>query len=228
MGYKILLLDLDDTILDFGKGERLALEETLRAAGLPFDEELARGYALINDECWRMLERGEIGKQELIVLRFKRFLDRYGLFADAAALNGEYMERMSEKAIFLPGAEDFLKKAGKRLRLFLITNGTAWVQEKRLLKAGLYGGFEGIFISERLGAKKPDVLFFERVAASIDGFSREETVVMGDSLSSDILGAENYGLDAIWFNRKGWENDGTATPAYTVSTYAEAEKILNV
>lgn len=228
MSYEFLLLDLDDTIFDFSGGERSALSQALSEWGIALSDQMAKRYAAINDGCWKMLEKGQIEKERLIVCRFELFFREFGIKADAAAVNRRYMEHVSEKAVFLPGAESFLQRVRGKYRLFLITNGTAWVQRKRIAASGIAQYFEGIFISEEVGAKKPDVLFFERVAESIDGFSRKKALVMGDSPSSDMLGAENYGLDAIWFNPSGKENTVGVKPRYTVCSYEQAEKILNV
>jgi YjjG family noncanonical pyrimidine nucleotidase len=226
--YKILLLDLDNTLFDFSGSERLALRRVLTEQGVEFRPEMAERYGRINDECWKMLEREQITKERLIVYRFERFLSEFSIGKDAAIMNRLYMEAVASSPLLLEGALPFLEKLKGRYRLYAVTNGTAFVQKRRLALSGIDRFFEEVFISEELGVQKPSPLFFERATKRIPDFSKEWALVVGDSLSSDMQGAENFGLDAMWFNPCGKENETGLRPRYTVSSYGEAEKILNV
>ena len=228
MQYEFLLLDLDNTLFDFSGAEKEALQRVLTEEGLPFYPQMIERYAAINDSCWKAFEEGRVEKSRLTVWRFELFLDFYGIKADAARINRLYMESLSRSPLLLAGAEEFLEKLQKKYKLYAVTNGTAFVQRRRIADSGISRYFEEIFISEELGVQKPHLLFFEMVAERIGGFSKEKALVIGDSLSSDVKGAENYGLDAMWFNPKGKQPDKGLTPRYTVSSYGEAEKILNV
>lgn len=228
MKYEYLLLDLDNTLFDFSRAEYLALEWVMKKQNAAFCRGMAERYGQINDACWKMLEKGQIKKDRLIVYRFELFLKEFGIKGDAALFNRLYMERLADSPLLFEGAVSFLEKLAEKYRLFAITNGTAFVQEKRLAASGLDRFFEKVFISEHLGAEKPAPLFFEKVSDSIEGFLKEKALVIGDSLSGDILGAENYGIDAMWYNPQSKKNDQGVSPIYTVQSYGEAEKILNV
>lgn len=206
MKYEILLFDADDTLFDFGACEALAFKETMADFGVEIDGEMGRRYAAINDSCWKRFERGELEKKELVVLRFALFLEEYGKTGDPAAINARYLEALSRQAILLEGARELLEALKERARMFIITNGTYAVQKGRFARSGLLPYFEEVFISEKMGTKKPEKRFFELVEEAIDGFDPQKTLVIGDSLTSDMAGAYAYGLDRLWFNPKGKEN----------------------
>lgn len=197
MTYSYLLFDADNTLFDFHAGEKNAFQTALADFGFRETAEDYPLYSQINDSLWKLLEKGEITKDGIFATRFDRFLEKTNRQADGKALNACYKAHLAEQAILFPNAEELLQALKERgFRLFLITNGDKTVQNTRLTKSGLGQYFEKVFISEEIGAAKPDTRFFDAVANAIEGFSKEKALVIGDSETSDILGANRYGIDA--------------------------------
>ncbi len=199
---RYVFLDLDDTILDFHKAEAAAIEKTMRAFGIAVTEENAACYSRINKACWEALERGEITRAALRKIRFERF------FAEMKAEGAErapavYEGYLSEGHYFVDGAEALLSELYGKYKLYLATNGLASVQAGRVASAGIEKYFEARFVSEEIGFNKPSLEYFEACFGKIEGFCREEAVIVGDSLSSDIKGGICAGIKTVWFNPKG-------------------------
>ncbi|MCI7726223.1 MAG: YjjG family noncanonical pyrimidine nucleotidase [Clostridiales bacterium] len=197
---EFLLLDLDDTILDFHKAERIALSKTFRDFGLEPREEVLELYHKINKWHWEQLELGVMTRDQVLVGRFDRLFQELGMEVDAAACMKRYEHNLSIGHYFLPGAEEAVKKLHEKYRLFLVSNGTATVQHGRLTSAGLYPYFEQVFISQNIGYNKPDKAYFDRCFERIPGFAPEKALMVGDSLTSDIKGGINAGLKTVWVN----------------------------
>lgn len=198
-----VLLDLDDTILDFHLSENKAIKQTLHDFALPDDDETARLYSRFNDSVWKKLEKGEMTREEILVERFRLLVQALGADADPCTINERYRVYLSRGSDLLPGAETLLKTLYGRYRLFIVSNGSTVIQQHRLSGAGIERYFEGIFFSEAIGADKPSKLFFDRCFARIENFEREKAVLVGDSLTSDILGGINAGVRTCWFNPSG-------------------------
>ncbi|MBQ4121969.1 MAG: YjjG family noncanonical pyrimidine nucleotidase [Clostridia bacterium] len=197
MTYTFLLFDADNTLFDFHAGEKIAFQKALADFDFSETPEDYPLYSAINDSLWKSLEKGTITKDGIFATRFVRFLEETNRQGDGAALNTSYKAHLAEQAILLPHAEEVLQTLKARgFRLFLITNGDKTVQNSRLQKSGLGQYFEKVFISEEIGASKPDTRFFDAVANAIDGFEKDKALVIGDSESSDILGANRYRIDA--------------------------------
>ncbi|MDO4317574.1 MAG: YjjG family noncanonical pyrimidine nucleotidase [Lachnospiraceae bacterium] len=195
--YKILLMDLDDTILDFKKTEREALRKAFGGYGLELDEAQIHAYSAINLRCWKRLERKEINKEELKTLRFSEFLGTLPKAPPVSVeqVNRDYMEALGSFVFPLPGAEEAVRTLAQSYRLAVITNGTTWVQERRFAGLSVRGCFERMFISDELGVQKPDPRFFEQVREAMGEADASRYLVIGDSLTSDILGGIWAGMD---------------------------------
>ena len=198
--YEFLFLDLDDTILDFHKAERLAIAKTITQFGVEPTEEVLTLYHHINKAHWEMLERGELTRDEVLVNRFGALFARLGVQVDAPKCAKIYERNLSIGHYFLPGAEEAVEYLSKRYRLFLASNGTAVVQKGRMTSANLYRFFEKVFVSQEIGYNKPSKEYFERCFAQIEGFDKKKAIIVGDSLSSDILGGNNAGIATCWVN----------------------------
>ena len=170
-----------------------------------------------------MLERGEITKQQLMTRRFERFFDRAGFCFDAHQWNNFYKEQLKNTGFLVPFAIEVLDFAKKYFDLYIITNGIACVQYSRLKNAGIEQYFSNIFISEELGAEKPSPAYFDAVFKKIN-YLPEQTLVIGDSLTSDIAGGIGYGIDTCFINRKNISTD--LTPTYIVKDLPELLKLL--
>ncbi|MBE7090978.1 MAG: noncanonical pyrimidine nucleotidase, YjjG family [Clostridiales bacterium] len=203
---RALLLDLDDTLLDFHAAERYALSETLKEFGIPPKEEYITAYSKLNHEMWQKMEAGGITKDELRATRFPIFLERTGLRADGQSMAKGYESRLTDAAFTVEGAIPTLEILKKDYALYALSNGTSAVQRNRIKKSGLEPYFQGIFLSEELGYAKPAKQFFSAVFREIS-FAPNQTVMVGDSLSADIAGANNYGIRSVWLNRFGRENN---------------------
>lgn len=222
---EFLFLDLDDTILDFHKAERIALGKTIRSFGAEPTEEVLSRYHLINKAHWEMLERGEITREEVLVNRFAVLFRELGMTVDPAQCARAYESNLGIGHFFLPGGEEAVKSLHKKYRLFLASNGTASVQHGRLTSAGLYPYFEKVFISQEMEYNKPAREYFECCFANIPGFDPRKAVMVGDSLTSDILGGKNAGLVTVWVNPEG-KDWGEIRPDYEIRSITELEGLL--
>ena len=227
MKYEFLLFDADHTLFDFNKSEYFALKAALDFYSLPSTDDVIERYSIINVKYWKMLERGEIDKTSLRLARFEEFCDFYGFDrAIAGSLADMYMDNLAREAHLFEGALEMVEKLSKKYRLFIITNGVKSTQDGRFGMSPITKYFERIFISEVIGAEKPSKVFFDAVENGIDGYSREKAIVIGDSLSSDIRGALNAGIDCIWFNPSMKDAPQDWNITYTVKSFEEILEIL--
>ncbi len=221
----LIFIDLDDTILDFKKCESEALNQTLRFFGITPTSENVEFYSKINDKMWKKLERKELTRSEILVLRFKEFLEALNIDnLDPNSLNEAYKSNLSKTAFFIDGATDLLQSLYKKHRLFIVSNGTVSVQESRIEKAGIEKYFEKIFLSEDVGFDKPDVRFFEKCFECVNDFSKEDSIILGDSITSDIQGGINAGIKTCLFNPL--KKSVTVKPDYEISSLAKFLEIL--
>ena len=221
---EFLFLDLDDTILDFQKAERLALAKTLESFGLPPTDTVLARYHEINREHWERLERKELTRQQVLVGRFAALFAEMGLSAQAEQVARAYEENLSQGHYFLPGAEEALKSLSKKYKLYLASNGTARVQAGRLKSAGIIPYFQEIFVSEEMGYNKPDPAYIEACFARIPGFRKDRAMMVGDSLTSDILGGIQAGIATCWVNPH--HKTGSIRPDYEIESIVQLEALL--
>lgn len=224
--YNILFIDLDDTILDFKKAENVALRKTLEAFGLIPTEEVCARYSAINQLHWERMERKEIDRNQVLLGRFEMLFDEYGIAADARTVSQKYTEYLGVGHYFLPGAEEAVKALSKKYRLFLTSNGTTHVQKSRLASADIEKYFEDVFISQQIGVNKPDKGFFDGCFARIRDLDLSKTMIVGDSLTSDILGGINAGIATCWVNPKGKKARADICPDYEIESLAKLEELL--
>ncbi len=202
MKYKNILFDADGTLFDFLRSEANAIRKTMSSFGIEPDDEKVKTYSAINDGLWKKLERGEIEKSVLLYHRFELFCEHYGFERDAKAMARTYMNELSENAFLFEGAKELCQKLCERFDLYIVTNGVEFIQKRRFAKSGLAPYFKGVFISGVIGHEKPSVEYFKSVARDIPDFEKEESIIVGDSLSSDIKGGIAYGIDTCWYNPK--------------------------
>lgn len=223
---EFLLIDLDDTILDFQKAEHIALRKTLRTFGIEPTEENCALYSRINRAYWEALERGEMTRPQVAVGRFAELFSKVSVSADAAECNRFYWEQLSIGHYFLPGAEETLQILAGSYKLYIASNGTKSVQQPRLESAGIGKYFRDIFISEDMGADKPSKIFFDRSFAKIPGFDPKKAMIVGDSLTSDIQGGINAGIATCWVNPTG-KKPTAVQPDYQIASLAELPALLS-
>ncbi len=223
---EFLFLDLDDTILDFHMQESVAIRKTLSGVGIEPTEENCALYSKINLRHWKMLEKGEITREKLIWHRFAELFEVLEVTADPKKAAENYMDNLSEGYYFLPGAEESVQRLALKHRLYIASNGTARVQEKRLASSGLNRYFERIFISQNIGVNKPDKGFFDGCFAQIPNFDPAKAMIVGDSISSDIRGGKNAGILTCWVNPKGKIAPPEDKPDFEIKSITELEELL--
>lgn len=205
---KVLLWDIDGTLLNFQMAEREAMKKCFEILNLGTctDEMIAR-YSQINRKYWEMLERGEITKPEVLIGRFQEFFRLEGLPSDRAeAFNEEYQVRLGDTVCFCDNGYELVKSLRGKVKQYAVTNGTKVAQDRKLTKSGLIDLFDGVFISEEVGVEKPGIGFFEHVWKCIGEYDRSEVMIIGDSLTSDMQGGNNAGIVCCWYNPGHAEN----------------------
>lgn len=223
---EFLFLDLDDTILDFHKAEYIAIGKTLESFGLEPTEQVRARYSEINKAHWKRLERKELTREEVLVGRFDVLFREYGIQADPVQCARRYEELLSVGHYFLPGAEQTLEWLSGKYKLYLASNGTAKVQAGRLKSANISHYFEKIFVSQEIGANKPAIEYFDRCFAQIPGFDPKRAMMVGDSLSSDILGGMNAGIATCWINPSHAPADPKIPADYEIESIAQLPALL--
>ena len=226
MAYSIALFDADNTLLDFTRAEHDALCECLSACGISTDGDTVALYSAINDSHWKRLERGETTRSRLRVERFTDFFSAVGYDGDPVTMADNYGEALSRQSRLIDGALELIQSLHGHCSLYIITNGITSVQKSRFGRCSLAPYFDRCFISEELGFAKPDKRFFDLVTASVPNFIPKETLVIGDSLSSDIQGGINAGLDTCWFNPNGHNAPSGVNITYTVSRLGDIRDIV--
>lgn len=223
---EFLLLDLDDTILDFKMQEHVAIRKTLAGVGIEPTDEVCALYSRINEAHWKRLEKGELTRQQVLHGRFGVLFEELGVVADPAKTAKQYEGNLSDGHYFLPGALEAVQQLSKKYKLYLASNGTAVVQERRLSSAGIVPYFKEIFISQYIGANKPAKEFFDYCFAHIPNFDPAKAIIVGDSLSSDILGGIRAGIRTCWVNPKHKIAEANIQPDYTIENITQLEELL--
>lgn len=224
--YEFLFLDLDDTILDFKMAEKIALAKTLQSFGLEPTEAVSARYSQINQQHWEMLERKELTREQVKVGRFQVLFREYGLQVDCQVCARRYMENLAQGHYFLPGAEAAVARLSEKYKLYLVSNGTTDVQMSRLASAGIGKYFQEIFISQDIGVDKPDPVFFSRCFARVPGFDKQKAMIVGDSLTSDVLGGRNAGITTCWVNPRQKPAREDIPADYQIKALSELEELL--
>ena len=215
--YTTLLFDADNTLLDFTMAENRAIEATCNAYKIPFSSSVAGLYSNINDTFWKRFEKGEITRDVVKIGRFERFLSAVGSDAPPKEVALYYMEQLANGGFLINGAADMLKTLCSLYDMYIITNGTSWIQKKRLALSGINKYFSGCFISEDMGCQKPEKAYFDYVLAHIPEKDKNKICIIGDSMSSDILGGINSGINTCYFSPGG--KSGTYIPTYTAKNF---------
>lgn len=220
-----VLIDVDDTLLDFTLGERIALRLSFEQLSLPFDPVYASIYHDVNETWWRRYDMGEATIQQVLIERFVDLFRRIGR-PMPLQFAGIYEENLRAQHAFVLGAKGFLSRLRAAYRVYAVSNGRASVQERRLCESGLDRMVDGVFVSETIGFHKPQPQFFEYIAQSVDGYSPATTVIVGDSLSSDIAGGVAAGIRTVWYNRFHKPLVGDSVPDFTSDDFHAIERYI--
>ena len=228
MTYKFLLFDLDHTLLDFDAAEDVALTQLLKEEGVADIQAYKDYYVPMNKSLWKDLELKKIRKQELVNTRFSKLFSHFGIEKDGVYLAERYQFFLAQQGQVFSGAMELLDSLIDRgYELNAATNGITKIQTGRMAQSGLAPYFNQVFISEQLQTQKPDTLFYEKIGQQIAGFSKQNTLMIGDSLTADIQGGNNAGIDTVWYNPHHLENKTQAQPTYEVDSYQALLELLD-
>lgn len=226
MKYKTLLFDADDTLLDFQANQYDALTNLFNKLGYEINDDLREKYNIVNHGLWRQYEEGHIPKEAVLNTRFSSFFETIGIHVDGKETEKLYRQNLNQGAQLIPGAIELCEKLYNTYDLYIVTNGERQTQEVRFKKSGLDKYFKDIFISEAIGYPKPNREFFDYVFNKIENFNKDNSLIIGDSLNSDIKGGINAGIDTCWYNPSRIINTIKATPTYEITTLEEIYEII--
>ena len=226
--FDILLWDIDGTLLDFAAAESAAVKGLFREFGLgECSDGMVARYAAINKRWWEALERGEETKPEILVGRFTEFFASEGIDpAVAPEFNELYQLRLGDTVVFCDDSFEIVKSLIGKVRQYAVSNGTIVAQTRKLRNSGLDALFDGVFRSEDIGYEKPAREFFDAVFAALGPVDRARTLIVGDSLTSDITGGVRAGIKTCWYNPSGSANKTGPQPDYEIRNLSEILAIL--
>lgn len=224
---KAVLFDIDDTILDFGKCAEWAVKTAMEEKNTEYRHEYYGVFKRINDDLWKKLEKGEITREELLDRRFKEIFSELGIELDGREFEVRFLDLLHESTEEVPGARELLKYLhSKNYRIYAVSNAMQIQQETRLKKSGLSRYFDGVFTSELLGASKPSRAFFGAFFERVPDISKDEVILIGDSLSADISGGKRYGLTTCWFNHAGKNPSGGSFSDFVVHSLNDVKLFM--
>lgn len=225
---KYILWDIDGTLLNFSMAEANAMRACFAEYNLgELSDDRLKVYKSINDKYWKRLERGEISRIEVLEGRFTEFFSQYGYNTDVVSdFNISYQENLGKTYVFNDNAYETVMKLNSKYNEYAATNGSIIAQKGKLKGAGLDGVLKEVFISELIGYEKPSEKFFSYIFDSIGSYKREEYVIIGDSLTSDMAGGNRAGIKTIWFNPDGLSNPNNVDYDYEIKNLSEVLNIL--
>ena len=224
--YEVLLFDVDGTLLDFEKAEENALEISFRNHQIELNDKIKSRYDDINKGLWKRFEKGEITREEVIYSRFVMLFKEFNIKHDGVKFEDYYQARLGEGAFPIKGAYELCSDLKKRYDMYIITNGVTKTQYDRLAKSGFDKLFKDIFVSEESGSQKPQKEYFDFCFDRMKRKDVENMLVIGDSLSSDIRGANIMNIDSCWYNPNGEENSGGIYPTYEIQNFDQVYDVL--
>lgn len=226
MKYNLFLFDLDDTLLDFQASEKLSFKETFNFFGIDSVDEIHKTYKVENNKLWKQIEKGEISKDFLKIERFKRTLIEHKIEIPPHKMADYYMEQLPLHVVLIDGAVDVLKSLKSLGEIGIITNGIEVTQRLRIKNSALKDYIDFLAVSEECGFAKPDIRFFEFAASRAKYFTKESTIIIGDRIEADILGANQFGIDSCWFNPHKLENTIKASPTFVVDSLFKIKQTI--
>lgn len=222
MKYKLFLFDLDDTLLDFKKSEELSFQLTLESFGIKdTNRVLFNDYQVINKNLWKLFEENKTTKDFLKIERFRKTFAQNGIELNPEIASKRYLEALPTTVVLIDYAEELCKILSQRGEIGIITNGIHHVQTQRIQNSSLAPYISFVSVSEMCGYAKPDARFFDFTTKLAKDFSKEKTIIIGDRLDADILGAKNFGIDSCWFNPLGAEHTEDISPNYNIRSLKE-------
>ncbi len=221
MKYTWFLLDADGTLFDYDTAEATALEATFAQVGHPFEPQYAAAYKQINERIWREFELCRISSAQLRTKRFEELFEAINSDAEPQSFSERYLRNLAESAQLIDGAEDVVRRLSKKVKLLIITNGLTDVQRSRFAKSTIREYFAGMVISEEVGAAKPDGRILDEAFVRMGNPDKSDVLMVGDSLTSDMRGGCDYGLDTCWFNPGHLPRDPSLDIRYEITDLRE-------
>ncbi len=229
MKYEIILFDADDTLFDFKKSEREAFKNTMLEFHLKYDENYhLKIYQGINAAIWKEFESGTISQEKLKTERFKRLSVKLEVELDENEFAKAYMKHLANGSFLFDESQELVESLYESYRLAIVTNGLKDVQNKRIGKSIISKYFQSIVISEEVNVSKPDPGIFEYALKNMVYSNRSKVLMVGDSLTSDIQGGKNFGIDTCWYNPKGIENKSEVIPTYEINSLMKLKEVLEL
>ncbi len=225
---KVILWDIDGTLLNFAAAEKAAIRKCFEIHGMgECTDDMLAEYVEINHRYWKMLERGEMAKPDILVGRFAEFFSSQGLdVTKASDFNADYQVRLGDTVCFEENGLEVILALQGRVKQYAVTNGTRVAQKRKLANSGLDKLLDKAFISDEIGVEKPMIGFFEAVWADIGTYQKDEVMIVGDSLTSDMQGGVNAGILTCWYNPKGFPNMSGLQPDHEIGNLIELLDIL--
>ena len=224
MKYHYLLIDNDNTLMDFQTAEHKALRETLTEAGIDPTDEVCARYSAINDALWKALERGETTHAQLKIARFAQLLAEYPAeHAYAPRLALRYSHYLGTHADLMPGAEEFLRRMHGQMKIVLVSNGDSIIQRNRLSRCVFTPMLDTVIISSEKGVSKPDPRLIDIALSECGCADKSEAIMVGDSATADIPAAVNAGVDSIFVD---WKGRGCPEATFVAGNLQQVEGIL--
>ena len=228
MKYTTLLFDADNTLFDFDAAEASSLRAVCKSLDVEMNRQVFNLYHHINKKCWVDFEKGKLPQEEIQITRFSRFLNRLESNADPIEIGNQYLSGLAKSETLIEGSVEMLKRLkSMEFELVVITNGLKQVQRAHFEHTGLTEYFSEIIVSDEIGVSKPHKAFFDYTFEKINQKNKSKVLIIGDGLSSDIKGGMNYGVDTLWFNKRGIELPKGYKPTYQMDRLEEIFGILD-
>lgn len=224
--YQWLWFDADGTLFDYNRAEDTALKKTFQSIDTPFRDEYMDVYRRINRQLWQALEQREITSAVLQVRRFELLIEAIELTCSASHMSAAYVEQLATCAELIDGACDVLNALQKTCRFAIVTNGLQAVQRSRLRHSPIRNYITELIISEEVGVAKPDLAFFEAASARSGHPDKSDVLIIGDSLTSDMQGGANFGIDTCWYNPAGEPRPSDLRITYEIARLSELLEVV--
>jgi len=226
MHYELILFDADGTLFDYDKAEAYALKNAFATAQIPYQKEYINAYKIINSTLWLDFEKGLISPAEIRVERFDQLFDQFKIKTDITEFGDIYLGFFAEAGFLIDNADYIVNKTSAQSTTAIITNGLSVVQRSRFSKAPIMSQFKDVIISEEVGCAKPDPKIFEITFEKLNHKNKNTTLIIGDSLTSDIQGGVNFGITTCWFNPKRSPNNSGLVPDFEIQKLEELLEIV--